>query len=50
MTAPTDNLRKELATSGQDPFQIAALALEQNHRLQEKIKQLEQMLAQAAKS
>ena len=50
MTVPTNNLRKELATSGQDPFQIAALALEHNKRLQDRIKQLEKQLAQAAKS
>lgn len=36
--------RKELATSGQDPFMIAALVLDQNRRLQAKIEELQNRL------
>lgn len=50
MANSTHNIRKELASSGQDPFQIAALALAHNERLHERIKRLEKRLAQAAKS
>ena len=42
----SSSLRRELANSGQDPFTIAALALEQNERLQRRIKRLEQQLSQ----
>ena len=41
-------MRRELASSGQDPFTIALLALEQNQRLQRRIKQLEKRLADLA--
>ena len=40
------DLRRELAESGQDPFLIAALAIEQNKRLQRRIHALEQRLNQ----
>jgi hypothetical protein len=45
-TTDSSSLRRELASSGQDPFTIAALALEQNERLQRRIKRLEQQLKQ----
>lgn len=40
-TQNLSRLRKELASTGQDPFTIAALALEQNERLQQRIRTLE---------
>jgi hypothetical protein len=45
-TTDSRSLRRELAETGQDPFTIAALAMEQNQRLQRRIKHLEERLNQ----
>ena len=37
-------LRRELAANCSDPFQLAAVALEQNERLQQRIHELESKL------
>ena len=37
-------LRRELAANCADPFQLAAVALEQNERLQQRIRELESKL------
>ena len=42
----SQSIRRELAETGQDPFTIAALAMEQNQRLQRRIRVLEQLLNQ----
>ena len=39
-----EQTRRELASTGQCPFTIASLALEQNKRLQERISKLEAQL------
>jgi len=41
-----EQTRRELASTGQCPFTIAALALEQNKRLQERITLLEKRLCE----
>ena len=43
-TTDTHNIRRELAQTGQDPFHIAALAIEQNKRLRRRIDDLENRL------
>lgn len=43
-TTDTNNIRRELAQTGQDPFHIAALAIEQNKRLRRRIDELENRL------
>ena len=40
------DLRRQLAETGECPFTIAALALEQTQRLQVRIRQLERQLIQ----
>lgn len=40
----TRELRRQIAESGQCPFNLAALALERNNRLQQRIAELEAKL------
>ena len=43
-TTDSNIIRRELAQTGQDPFHIAALAIEQNKRLRRRIDELEARL------